>query len=291
MGQSKIAILLFAMMLLLLGTQAVILPSVKGGNQVDSDQLRNQTQRKGYTTQETKKDTKKNEESNEIKKKEETKKENIKEKEMEKYIIESKTSLLVNEKTGQATKGKVVLTIDDTGKGQLDYDMMEVLQEHQVKAIWFIDGKSLEKTKGQEIAKTLKEKGHMLGSLGYEKVNLKGLSEKGERDRIKKEIELANENFVNTIGEFPVYFRFSNGLYNDELKKTIDETGLKSIVWSVSSMDWRTKNEKEILNNVKSNLKDGGVILVHNLTHTKDLMPKIIELVRSEGYEFVLPTH
>ncbi len=62
------------------------------------------------------------------------------------------------------------------------------------------------------------------------------------------------------------------------------------IMWSVDSEDWKLKNGdvNEIVENVMSEVRDGSIILMHDIyENTAEAVPLILERLRDEGYGVV----
>jgi peptidoglycan/xylan/chitin deacetylase (PgdA/CDA1 family) len=75
-------------------------------------------------------------------------------------------------------------------------------------------------------------------------------------------------------------------MVNDKVKQACGETGYSILLWWVDSRDWLL-NEEEILETVKKEVKDGAIILFHNLATTVKVLPQVIEDLKTKGYEFV----
>ena len=71
--------------------------------------------------------------------------------------------------------------------------------------------------------------------------------------------------------------------------------GYSVIMWSVDSNDWKYKtpagnseNIDTIVNNVMSGLKEGSIILMHDIyENTYEALKIILERISKEGYEVV----
>ena len=60
------------------------------------------------------------------------------------------------------------------------------------------------------------------------------------------------------------------------------------ILWNIDTLDWKTRNAKTTVDMVMNNVKDGDIILMHDI-HTEsvdaaiELIPKLLE----KGYQLV----
>ena len=84
------------------------------------------------------------------------------------------------------------------------------------------------------------------------------------------------------------YFRPPYGDYNDQLIITADSLNLKTIQWSVDSLDWKGLSAEQILTRIKAGVHNGAIILFHNnADYIVEALPLIISYLKSEGYEMV----
>ena len=63
------------------------------------------------------------------------------------------------------------------------------------------------------------------------------------------------------------------------------------VLWSIDTRDWAHTPVGEICENVRSNAKDGAIILMHDFigknSPTPAALRRIIPMLRELGYEFV----
>ena len=88
---------------------------------------------------------------------------------------------------------------------------------------------------------------------------------------------------VDTIIMRPPY-----GSYNDEIKRICAENGIVMINWAVDPLDWKTRNADKVYNAIMSQVKDGDIILCHDLYDTTvDAMERVIPDLIAQGYQLV----
>ena len=67
--------------------------------------------------------------------------------------------------------------------------------------------------------------------------------------------------------------------------KTLAKLGYKTIFWSIAHVDWKSSNDNGF-DNVKRNLHDGAVILLHTVNEDNyQNLGKIIDYIKEQGYE------
>ena len=67
-----------------------------------------------------------------------------------------------------------------------------------------------------------------------------------------------------------------------------------SVLWNQDSLDWKRPGVDAIVENSTKNVTSGSIILMHdgggNRDQDVEALPKIIEKLQAEGYEFVTVT-
>ena len=90
----------------------------------------------------------------------------------------------------------------------------------------------------------------------------------------------------------PSYYRPPYGLLTPSQIEQIGEKGYVVISWSIDSLDWTGSESEEIQNKVISSVYPGAIILLHCAGgkdwrfETTKALPRIIEILKEQGYEF-----
>ena len=59
-------------------------------------------------------------------------------------------------------------------------------------------------------------------------------------------------------------------------------------MWSVDSLDWKTKNATSISHEILSTTTNGSIILMHDIHDaTADALPSVLKNLKEKGYSFV----
>lgn len=182
------------------------------------------------------------------------------------------------------TKEKTIALTFDCAWGDSDIPrILETLKVEEVKASFFLVGKWAEKY--PDTVRMIAQAGHDIGNHGYSHLKMSRL----DGSKIESEISLCSQKLEEITGRKvdlfrPPYGDYSNGVIREALR-------LKHfpIQWNVDSLDWKPGiGEGEILNRIKNRVKPGSILLFHNDTpHTANLMPQIIQTLKSEGYSFL----
>jgi peptidoglycan/xylan/chitin deacetylase (PgdA/CDA1 family) len=179
------------------------------------------------------------------------------------------------------TAKKVMLSFDDGPGRQLPF-ILDVLKEKDVRALFFWQSRLL--YNGRPWQRVLAE-GHKIGSHAFNHTNLISLQKEKQYAHIKSSIE----KLEMTTGEKVLYFRPPYGQYNEDTMVIIEELNLAPVMWDLTSYDWKHKANPEcIKTNVINNLREGSIILLHELKQTTVILPDLIDEIRNQGYEFDL---
>jgi peptidoglycan/xylan/chitin deacetylase (PgdA/CDA1 family) len=72
---------------------------------------------------------------------------------------------------------------------------------------------------------------------------------------------------------------------NDEIIQTIK---LPIILWSIDTVDWKNQNASQISRKVLENVRDGDIILMHDIyADTAKAIKTIIPELKKQGYQLV----
>ena len=103
-----------------------------------------------------------------------------------------------------------------------------------------------------------------------------------------EDMKKCNELIVEITGENVKYYRGAYGEYSNEVIVAAEELGMKVIQWDVDTLDYTGKTAEEMCKRIKSKIRNGSIILMHNDTkYTASGLQQIIDLIQEEGYEIV----
>ncbi len=174
---------------------------------------------------------------------------------------------------------EVALTFDDA-PSPFTKEVLKILDNYGVSATFFLVGSQVEKS--PEVAHQIVAAGHEIGNHSFSHC----WSSDDSVETLVEDIKRAEEAIYRATGQVPLYFRPPGGMVNDKVKEACGQTGYGILLWWVDSRDWLL-TEEEILEKVKKEVKDGAIILFHNLATTVEVLPQVIEDLRREGYKFV----
>jgi len=171
--------------------------------------------------------------------------------------------------------GTLVLTFDDQGSKAQVEDILDVLAENMVKAVFFPVGKWAEQN--TDLIDRMKAEGHLVGNHTYSHANLTKLSEQDVRWEIEH-------------GAGRDLLRLPYGARNAVVESVAADLGYTIYGWNVDSEDWKGLSAQEIVETVIREVKPGSVIVLHmEGKNTVEALKHLIPLLRQMGYKFGRP--
>ena len=182
-------------------------------------------------------------------------------------------------------ENKALLTFDDGPDEQFTPAILEILDRHRVKAIFFLIGRHAENHPA--LVRQITESGHTIGLHSYGHAfwfDLYG------REKMERDLQRAEEIISGITGKKTSLFRPPYGVTNPVLAKVVKKLGYKVTGWSVRSCDTMGKDAEKIAGRVIKGLHPGAVILMHD---TVEFTPAALEIIiagaRAKGYTFAGP--
>ncbi|HBN57117.1 MAG TPA: peptidoglycan-N-acetylglucosamine deacetylase, partial [Lachnospiraceae bacterium] len=178
----------------------------------------------------------------------------------------------------QDTK-KIALTFDDGPHPVYTEEMLNLLEEMEVPATFFLLGQNVENQ--GELVKEIADKGHLIGNHTYHHVQITTLTTEQAYEEINKTSDLIEE----LTGKGTEYVRPPFGTWNKGLEADLN---LIPVMWTIDTLDWTTGNVSWIVEQVVKKAKDNDIILMHDsYKSTVQAVERIIPLLMAEGFEFV----
>ena len=179
----------------------------------------------------------------------------------------------------QGAAGMVALTYDD-GPGYYTNDLLDLLAANDAKATFFMVGEEV--LHYPSAVKREYEMGMEQGNHSWDHRTLTHLSD----DDIRAEFQKTNDALEDITGGQIELFRAPGGGINDAVFE--NSLGMYSILWSIDTLDWETKNAQQTYDTVVNNVQDGDIILMHEIYEaTLKASEKLIPKLKEMGYSLV----
>ncbi|MFC9971669.1 polysaccharide deacetylase family protein [Spirillospora sp. NPDC127200] len=151
----------------------------------------------------------------------------------------------------------IALTIDDGPHPQWTPRVLDLLEEHQIKATFFIIGVQVDEF--PKIARRIADHGHQVCNHTMSHPDLSNASAR----RVKKEIVEAHHKIADVTGVVPTFFRAPGGGWSKRVYETIAEHGMLPIDWAVDPRDWERPGVGSIRRTLVGSTA-GQILLCHD---------------------------
>ena len=177
-------------------------------------------------------------------------------------------------------KKYVALTFDDGPSGKYTETLLEGLRLRGARATFLLCGYRMEQYPA--IAQQIFDEGHEIGYHGFSHRSMEPMSRRAIAGELIDSQALLPEDCD------PVFFRPPGGIVTDGVRQVAEARQLAILSWSVDPRDWATRDTAAIETAVLRNIKDGDIVLLHDMTVSSvqaalDIADTLIE----DGFEIV----
>lgn len=178
------------------------------------------------------------------------------------------------------------LTLDD-GPDPVDTPViLDLLDQHEVKATFFLIGEKAEKY--PELVREIHRRGHQIGnhSWSHPRAMFWCLGPRAVRNEIVK----CQQVIEKIIGEAPKVFRAPVGHYNWFVHPVLKQEHLRLVGWSSRGFDGVASSPEEVLRKIGRTAAEGGIILAHEATPIAgEVVAGILSMAQENGWKFIIP--
>ena len=176
----------------------------------------------------------------------------------------------------------IALTFDDGPHAEVTPRILDTLDQYNAKATFYMLGSQVGYY--PSIAKQVLEEGHEIGNHTMSHMDLTRLSQ----SQIREEIQRSSNNILEATGSLPTSLRPPYGAFNDSVEAVTQELELPVIMWSVDSLDWKSRNAQAVNHEIMTTVFPGAIVLMHDIhATTADALPQLLANLENEGYEFI----
>ena len=199
------------------------------------------------------------------------------------YGIVSGNSNVKSARVLDLNKPMVALTFDDGPSNSPTTRILNTLEKYNSRATFFVVGSRVGSYQSQ--VKRAYSLNCEIGNHTYNHKTLTSLSASG----VLSELSQTSSKIESVIGERPVIMRPPGGSFNNSTVK--NNVGAPIIMWSVDTRDWESRNASKIVSNIKNNVRDGSIVLMHDLyDSTASATETIVPWLIKNGYQLVTVT-
>ncbi|MEK4260973.1 MULTISPECIES: polysaccharide deacetylase family protein [Paenibacillus] len=180
---------------------------------------------------------------------------------------------------GNPAKPMVSLMINVAWGNEYIVPMLDVLDEENVKVTFFLDGSWL--SKNPELAKEMLKRGHEMENHAYTHPNMSTLS----RARATVEIEKTQKLLKESLGVTNKWFAPPSGDFDQETVEIASSLGLKTVLWTVDTVDWRNPSPESVVAKITSKAEPGTLVLMHPTASSSKALRAMIRGIKAKGLQ------
>ena len=184
--------------------------------------------------------------------------------------------------------GAVALTFDDGPSRHWTRAIGDLLHRHRVPATFCMIGRQIHDHVG--VVRRLVRDGNAICDHTWDH-NLDLRARSSGQQRL--DVHRGYHAIRRWAGVRPAFFRAPGGVWSRSLKRLARAQGMRPLEWTVDPADWARPGVRAIVRGVLTQLRPGGVILLHDGGgHRRETFEALAILLRrlpTLGYHFVLP--
>ncbi|MEF9892808.1 MAG: polysaccharide deacetylase family protein [Anaerorhabdus sp.] len=175
----------------------------------------------------------------------------------------------------------VALTFDDGPHITNTPQILEVLRRYDSAATFFVVGNRIT-TKGSAVILDEIESGSQVASHSYSHPNM------AKMKNLDEQFYLTSQKVYEDVSQWcyqVTAFRPPYGAISTRMRET---SPYPFIMWSIDTLDWKTRDVQSTINETMNNAKDGDIILLHDIhAESKDAAIQIIPMLIEKGFQVV----
>ncbi|MGG4146203.1 polysaccharide deacetylase family protein [Paenibacillus algorifonticola] len=179
---------------------------------------------------------------------------------------------------GNPNKKMVSLMINVAWGNEYITPILKTLNKEEVKATFFLDGSWLKKY--PEIAKQIQAEGHEMSNHAYTHPKMSELS----RNDAYLQISRTEDLLKSTLGVTNKWFAPPSGDFNQMTVQVAAEQRLRTVLWTIDTVDWTKPGADWIIRRISSRLEPGALILMHPTASSRDALTGMIREIKRQGY-------
>lgn len=182
-------------------------------------------------------------------------------------------------RTLDPNKPMVAFTFDDGPNPGLTEKIVDLFDQYDGRATFFQVGSRIEQY--PETTKYIYEHGSELGNHSYSHKSLAT----DDVELIKQQVYDTQDIVFKLLGHEIATVRPTFGAISPTLESTIHQP---LIIWTIDSLDWKSRNMTNIVSEVEPRVRDGSIILMHDLyDSTYEAVQYLLPILSERGYQFV----
>lgn len=178
----------------------------------------------------------------------------------------------------------VALTFDDGPNAAVTNRILDSLEQNGGRATFFMVGNRIHGQANTAAVQRMAALGCEVGNHTFEHKEIVKMT----APEIQAQLTQTNQTVAAACGVSPVLMRPPGGARDAASLSAVGSVGMTAVLWSVDTKDWKTRNKQMTVDAVLNQVKDGDIILMHDLyTTTAEAAEVIIPELIKRGYQLV----
>jgi peptidoglycan/xylan/chitin deacetylase (PgdA/CDA1 family) len=177
---------------------------------------------------------------------------------------------------------QVALTFDDGPSTTYTPQVLDILDQHNIKATFFVLGMFAKRH--PELVAEITRRGHLLASHSWS--HPKRATREQWRDQMQRTRELLRRQSPTPI---PSYYRPPHGIVTPEVQAVAGELGEVIVLYTLLSSDWQHISAQTLEDQVSTKVRAGGIVVLHDGGKQREptvaALPGIIQRLRARGLQ------
>jgi len=156
-------------------------------------------------------------------------------------------------------------------------DILATLKKHHVSVSFFLEGNWVKKN--PDLAKMIVSAGQEVGNHSFSHPDMKRITASNARAEITK----ANEIIEAATGQKCKWFAPPSGSYRDETVKVAADLNMKTVMWTVDTIDWQNPTSDVLIQRVMGKIGNGSMVLMHPTEATAKSLDRLITSIEKKN--------
>lgn len=177
---------------------------------------------------------------------------------------------------GNPRKPMVSIMINVAWGDEFLDSILKTLDENRVHATFFLDGTWLSRNRAR--AEELLKQGHELSNHAYSHPDMSRL----DRAHATQEI-VRTQRLLEQLSVHNTLFAPPSGDYDAETVDIAHQLGLRTILWTMDTLDWKHPAPQSIVQKVAQRVEPGSLILMHPTSSSAAALQPMIAAIKGKG--------
>ncbi|MDO9536379.1 MAG: polysaccharide deacetylase family protein [Bacillota bacterium] len=183
---------------------------------------------------------------------------------------------------GNPKKKEIALMINVAWGTEFIVPILDILAAEEAYGTFFVVGKWA--GKNMDLLKDIDRRGYPIESHGHtDSVVYTELSPEEAENGLQE----VNRIVETATGQEPLYFTPHKGEYSELVLEIVSRQGMRTVLWSIDTVDWMSPGVPKMKSKVLDNLHEGAIVLMHPTEDTVTFLKETIPEIKNRGFNIV----